>query len=284
MPTRVRYRLLALAPHFLCILCALTSRLLPAEKVNIVVQMAPRAVIAQRLQRLHPKNAEREAELKTMFAEAGCKADQVQEEIVRRKDPPNIICTLRGATHSLIMVGAHFDHAEEGTGAVDDWSGASLLPSLYEALKDTPRKHTFMFVGFTDEEEGLLGSSFHVKHFPQDRLSSIRAMVNLECLGVGPTEVWAHVANQGLLSALVQVTQSLHAGLSGMNVENLGNDDTQAFRDRKVPVITLHSLTPQTWPILHSQKDNLSAIHFDDLYESYRVVSTYLAYLDEVLR
>ena len=34
--------------------------------------------------------------------------------------------------------------------------GASLLPSLFQALKDAPRKHTFTFVGFTNEEKGLL--------------------------------------------------------------------------------------------------------------------------------
>jgi len=240
-------------------------------------------VVIQRLHRLHSKDTEREAELKSMFGEAGCKADQVQEQIVKRRDPPNVICTLPGATNSLIIVGAHFDLAEEGAGAVDDWSGASLLPSLYEALKDTPRRHTFVFVGFTDEEKGLVGSNYYVRHLPTDQLSTIKAMVNLECLGLGPTEVWDHVANEGLLRALFSVTQSMHVGLTGANVENVGNDDTQAFRNQKLPVITIHSLTQRALHIIHSPRDNLAAIHVNDLYQSYRVVSEYLAYIDESL-
>lgn len=280
---RTGRRLSALAPCLVCVLCCAAPRLLVAQKLSVQHQTVPREVVVQRLQRLHLENAERETELKTMFEEAGCKADQVQEQTVRRSDPPNVICTLPGATNSLIIVGAHSDHAERGAGAVDDWSGASLLPSLFEALKHTPRKHTFMFVGFTDEEKGLVGSSFFVEHFPKDRLSSIKAMVNLECLGVGSTEVWAHVANKRLLRALMNVTQSMHAGLSAVNVERVGNDDTQAFRDRNLPVITLHSLTQETWPILHSAKDNLAAIRLDHLYESYLVVSEYLAFIDEVL-
>jgi putative aminopeptidase FrvX len=283
MSTRIRRRLVALAPHLVCVLCCLTPPLLSAEKIRIVFQTVPREVVVQRLQRLHSKNAERETELKTMFAEAGCKADQLQEHVVRRKDPPNVICTLPGTTNSLIIVGAHFDHGQEGTGAVDNWSGASLLPSLYQALKGTPRRHTFVFVGFTDEEKGLVGSNYYVQHFPKDRLSTIKAMVNLECLGLGSTAVWAHTANKGLLGALISVTQSMHVVLRPVDVQNVGNDDTQAFRDKKLPVVTIHSVTQETWPLLHSAQGDLAAIHLDDLYESYRVVSEYLTFIDEVL-
>jgi aminopeptidase-like protein len=248
-----------------------------------VFQAVPREVVVQRLQRLHSKNSEREAELKTMFGEAGCKWDQVQEQIVGRRDPPNVICTLPGTTNSLIIVGAHFDHAEEGAGAVDDWSGASLLPSLYQALKDTPRRHTFMFVGFTGEEKGLAGSNLYVRHFPKDRLSTIKAMVNLECLGLGSTNVWAHAADKDLLGALIDVTQSMHADLRRVDIGRGLDDDTHAFRDKKLPVITIHSVTQATLPILHSEQDNVAAIHLDDLFESYRVVSEYLALIDKVL-
>ena len=283
MATRPWERLSALAPSVVCVLCFVTPRLLLAQKASVAVQPVPREVVGQRLQRLHLGNAERERELKMMFGEAGCEGDHVQEQVVTRSDPPNVICTLPGATNSLIIVGAHSDHVERGEGAVDDWSGASLLPSLFEALKETPRKHTLVFVGFTDEEEGLVGSFFFVKHFPQDQLSSIKAMVNLECLGVGSTEVWAHMAYQKLLRALFATAQSMRVSLSAVNVEDVGNDDTQAFRDKGLPVITLHSLTQETWPILHSVRDNRAAIRQDHLYESYLVVAEYLAFIDQAL-
>jgi Zn-dependent M28 family amino/carboxypeptidase len=216
-----------------------------------------------------------------MFQEAGCTA--IEEESVVRKDPPNIICSLSGTTSSLIVVGAHFDHAHEGAGAVDDWSGASLLPSLFQAVNSPSRKHTFVFVGFTDEEKGLVGSNYYVKHFSPDRLSTIKAMVNLECLGLAPTEVWAHVANPALLDDLKRVADSMKAHLNKVDVDLVGNDDTQAFRDKKIPVITIHSLTQETLPILHSAKDNLEAIHRDDFYDSYVVIAEYLAFLDIAL-
>lgn len=276
---RNRYRAYSLATIFSLI----SATLLVAQKTRIVLRPVEQDVIAQRLQLLHSKDADRETELKTMFTEAGCLADQMEEQIVRHKDPPNLICTLPGSTNSTIIVGAHFDHADEGLGAVDDWSGASLLASLYQTLREGTRKHAFAFVGFTDEEKGLVGSNFYVKHLTKEKLSAVKAVVNVECLGLTPTKVWASTANPKLLSDLLKVTASMNTKLNGVNVERVGNDDTQAFRDKKVPVITIHSITQDTLPVLHSRRDNLAAINVDYLYESYRVVAVYLAYIDQSL-
>ena len=255
----------------------------PAQKVTFEVGVVSQEVVAQRMKRLRAKDAEREAELKAMFEEAGCAADRIAEETVRRKDPPNIICTLPGATTSLIIVSAHFDHAPLGDGAADDWSGASLLPSLYEALKTSPRKHTFQLIGFTDEEKGLVGSRFHVTHLAKEHLSSIKAVVNLECLGLSSTEVWVHAADPRLLGDLARLARAVHMPVQAVDIQEVGNDDTQPFRDKKIPTITIHSLTQQTLPILHSSKDNLAAVKVQYLFESFRLAAQYLAFLDQTL-
>lgn len=41
------------------------------------------------------------------------------------KKSANVICDLHGQTSSPLIVGAHFDFADEGQGIVDDWSGVS---------------------------------------------------------------------------------------------------------------------------------------------------------------
>ena len=281
MPSERLKRFSSLACCLTVVFCCCEPCALLAQRTEIVIAPVSQQVIIQRLQRLRKKNAEREIELSTIFHEAGCETDQLREQVVRCNDPPNVICTLPGSTNSLIIVAAHFDHADAGMGAVDDWSGASLLPSLYQALRDVPRGHTFVFIGFTDEEDGLLGSNYYVKHFPKDQRATIEAVVNLECLGLQPTKVWAHVANEGLLNALVIVANALHAKLGAVNVEQFANDDTQAFRSKGLPVITLHSVSRDTLPSVHSSRNNnLAAIHVNDLYESYRLTSEYLAYLD----
>ena len=48
-------------------------------------------------------------------------------------------------------------------------------------------------------------------------------------------------------------------------------------------MVIIHSLTQATIPILHSPKDNYEAIHPQDYYDSYRLLSAFLALLDEKL-
>jgi Zn-dependent M28 family amino/carboxypeptidase len=95
-------------------------------------------------------------------------------------------------------------------GAVDDWSGAVLLPSLYQSLDSKPRRHRFVFVGFAGEEAGLHGSGAYVNKLTSDERSSLRAMVNLECLGLSPPKAWASRADPLLLQAYVIIASSLH--------------------------------------------------------------------------
>src|ERR1700682_2496581 len=112
-----------------------------------------REIVEARLGRYTGNNKQREATLKKMFAEAGCDDQHLSEQPVKGSKQPNVICLLPGSSDRVIIVGAHFDRVSQGDGVVDNWSGASLLPSLYEAVKTESRKHTYIFVGFTDEEK-----------------------------------------------------------------------------------------------------------------------------------
>ena len=85
----------------------------------------------------------------------------------------------------VIIVGAHFDHVDAGDGVVDNWSGASLLPTLYQGLRTTPRQHTFIFVSFSGEEKGELGSRAYVSSMSDEDVQRTSAMVNMDTLGLG---------------------------------------------------------------------------------------------------
>jgi len=264
------------------LLCCGTS--IYAKSTNIRFKQLPRTVIRHDLDSFAYSNIAREAELSQLFHQAGCTPAEISREWVRRHDPPNIICTLPGKSSSTIIVSAHTDHVDLGIGVVDDWSGAALLPALIQSLADTPRRHTFVFVGFTDEEKGLVGSKYYVWHLSRAQVSHISAEVNLECLGLTRTKVWAARANKQLLSDLINVARSLKLNLQGVDVGDVGDDDTHSFLWRNIPVITIHSVTQKTWPILHSTRDNLSAVNFNDYYNSYQLIAAYLAYLDVALK
>jgi hypothetical protein len=246
-------------------------------------QQLPLKEIEDRLQQYSGSDLIREAALKELFREAGCSVEHLQEQTVPQSPPPNVSCTLPGTGEGVIVVGAHFDHVDAGDGVVDNWSGASLLPSLYESLALTPRRHTFVFISFAGEEKGFLGSRAYMAGLDREELADIRAMVDIDTLGLGPTEVWVSNSDPALVKSLFAVAAATHLPASVMNVDGIGDSDGHSFKARKIPIITLHSVTPETLGTLHSSRDRLSAVKISDYYDSYKLIAEYLATLDSEL-
>jgi hypothetical protein len=267
-----------------CLLVCLVMEGFPrpgfAQEVPVRFVQVQRDLIESRLRRVARENAERENGLKQIFMEAGCDGGRLREQPVKHQKLPNVICTLPGSSGSVIVIGAHFDHGEKGDGVVDDWSGAALLPSLFQSLNGEPRKHSIVFIGFAAEEQGLIGSDFYVKQLTPEQTAKIQVMIDLDSLGLGPTKIWLSHSDEKLANALNAIAASTKLPLAGLNADQVGDEDSTSFRKRHVPTIMLHSLTQPTLSILHSDKDNLSAIRVDDYYDSYHLLAVYLAYLD----
>ena len=249
---------------------------------QIQFQSLDREIIERRLKDFSRDNQKRKDILQRLFRSSGCEADNLREQSVRKNLPPNLICTLPGRTDQVILVGAHFDHVQTGDGIVDNWSGAALLPTLLQSISGSPRHHTFLFVAFTGEEEGLLGSDFYVRKLTKEERGRISAMINLDSLGLGTTEVWATHADKALLNALATVANAMKSPLSAVNVVG-GSSDAESFANFKIPRITLHSVSQETLAVLHSEKDKIDAIRWEDYYSTYRLLAGYLAFLDAYL-
>jgi hypothetical protein len=240
-------------------------------------------VVQQRLEMVKEKLSDRRATLEQLFHEVGCDGDRLTAQTIPHTKDANVICTMPSDGPRTIVVGGHYDLASRGMGVVDDWSGTALLPSLYQSLAGRPRRHRFVFVGFAEEERGLLGSKEYVHQLAPEQRASIAAMVNLECLGVSRPSIWQTRADKRLVEAYAAVARSIGQEPAAVNVERVGDDDSHSFLDAHVPVITFHSVTQQTFPILHSFRDTVKAIDQEQYYEAYRLAAVYLAYLDTVL-
>ncbi|HEX6616160.1 MAG TPA: M28 family peptidase [Gemmatimonadales bacterium] len=112
----------------------------------------------------------------------------------------NVIGVLPGHDPRLrneaIIVGAHYDHLGLGgfgsldpdstgkvhNGADDNASGAAMLIEIASRLEAAPPARTVVFIAFSGEELGLLGSSYYVKH-PTVPLQATEAMINLDMVG-----------------------------------------------------------------------------------------------------
>jgi hypothetical protein len=122
-----------------------------------------------------------------------------------------------------------------------------------------------------------------VKQLAPEEKSSIRAMVNVDSLGLSDTKVWVSRADKALVTAAAGVANSLNLPLAPVNVDKVGDSDSRPFVDTKIPSIDFHSVTQITLPILHSSRDTISAIRLPEYENSYALLIAYLAYLDATL-
>jgi hypothetical protein len=92
----------------------------------------------------------------------------------------NVIATLRGTENPelVYVVGSHFDSRAEGPGADDNTSGTAMLLETARVLARTPLPATVMFVSFTGEEGGLLGSREFARVGTAEKLRVMGALNN----------------------------------------------------------------------------------------------------------
>jgi acetylornithine deacetylase/succinyl-diaminopimelate desuccinylase-like protein len=244
------------------------------------ISFAPVAssVLEQRLKQVAEGNQERGQTLKKLFVEAGC--DHVTEQPVKGAATPNVVCTLPGTENATVIVGAHYDKPSKGDGVIDDWSGAALLPSLYESLNKNPRRITFVFVGFTDQQKGLRGSQAYARELKKD---SAKAMVNINSVGLSPAKIWTAQSDKELVGGIARVAQALKIQVTAMDLEEGTSADSRPFRDKRIPTIDIHSLSAATISIPGSDKDKAELIQMEDYGNTYRLISGYLAFLDATL-
>jgi Zn-dependent M28 family amino/carboxypeptidase len=112
---------------------------------------------------------------------------------------PNIVAKLDGADPRLktefVGVSAHLDHLGVGAaikgdtiynGAMDDASGIAAVLDIAHRLKTSPRpRRSILFLIFTGEEKGLLGSSYYARR-PTVPQGSIVADLNFDM----PLPLW----------------------------------------------------------------------------------------------
>ncbi len=133
---------------------------------------------------------------------SGHRTLSLEVSVIRRESPSfNVVGVLPGSDPKLkdeaIVIGAHYDHlgrggegslaAREGEihhGADDNASGTAGLLELARMLSMQPLKprRTIVFIAFSGEEEGLLGSDYYVNH-PLVPLGNTVAMINMDMIG-----------------------------------------------------------------------------------------------------
>jgi len=179
----------------------------------------------------------------------------------------------------MLVVAAHTDTQREGTGAVDNWSGAVMLVALYGHFLAHPPRHTLLFIGFASEEHQGQGSQQFVRDLAPATRASIRAMVNLECLGVETPCTWANRSADALESHCQATGRD--CGIAVRRQALFGyRSDAHSFDAAGIPAVTVHSLSPNTIGLINGPRDLPDRIDRTRYDEAWALLVTYLARLD----
>jgi hypothetical protein len=248
---------------------------------------------------------------------AGIKLDLTAE--VNRSLAPsfNVVGILPGSDPKLkneaIVIGAHYDHLGLGGqgslaprageihhGADDNASGTAGLIELARMLSSQnpkPRR-TIVFIAFSGEEEGLIGSNYYVNN-PVVPLQNTVAMINMDMIGrmkerklviggVGTAQEWRSMLDaQNLIQSttvalnaagseqkLSGANRPLVVGANGqpvvtvdpskqfaltLNEDGFGPSDHSAFYAKQVPVLFFWTGTHEDY---HKPSDTADKINY----------------------
>jgi hypothetical protein len=154
-----------------------------------------------------------------------------------------------------VVVGAHYDHLGRGwpdvhqgdegkvhPGADDNASGIAVMLELARVLGPQWRpKRTVVFVAFTAEEAGKLGSAHYVRELGDSPANRVMAMINLDTVGrLGAGELlvlatesareWAHIFRGAGFVTGVPVKTVAH---------DIGSSDHTSFLEAEIPAVQL---------------------------------------------
>lgn len=154
--------------------------------------------------------------------------------------------------HQYVVIGAHFDHlgrspaysmdpAAGGAvrhGADDNASGTAAVLELARLFARHPARRSIIFVNFSGEELGLLGSQYFVEHSPVP-LDSMDAMLNFDMVG--------RMRDNKLIVYGVGTARELSAIVDSANVapalsvtalgDGYGPSDQSSFYAEGIPVL-----------------------------------------------
>lgn len=255
--------------------CKQPARLNPPEAVK--VHLVRVEELQSELCSVPLDNRAREDAIAKLFRQAG--ATEVFFQTVGKDGYRNVYVIKPGRTDAVIVMGGHIDHVAKGDGVIDDWSGACAASNVYQALKDIATEHTLIFIGFAQEEDGLIGSRDFVRKLLEEH-KHVRAMVNLECLGVGVTHIWANGSDDALEAIAKQVAMRDGIELREHTIPGVGADSIP-FSRAGIPAITLDGLPLDKFNLIHSEQDMCRNISISDYYSSYRLAVALLLELDK---
>lgn len=189
----------------------------------------------------------------------------------------NVVADIPGSdlADEMVILGAHQDSWDLGTGATDNGVGTVVMMEVLRAihaLKMKPRR-TLRVVLFSGEEQGLMGSQAYLKSHATE-LTKIQAMLTQDA-GGGRITGFLDMKVDAWFEALTEAKEQ-NTGLRNLDIVYAagGGSDHQAFFERGIPAFAPIQdpldYRSQTW---HSQVDTVDHVSKDHLVQNAQVMA-----------
>lgn len=191
----------------------------------------------------------------------------------------NAIFTKSEKRKDNIWIIAHHDYCA-GLGAEDNASALSTMIEIAEIISKSRISKNVVFASFDLEEIGLEGSKKYVKSLSRDKIKSIKAVIDLECLGSGNDilickNVYQARSDKTLVSNIHKIANSLGYVFIPENFDFFWADHVY-FAKKKLKTVEICSLNHQNYLkyggiVSQDRKDGSIAHTSQDLPENIKI-------------
>jgi hypothetical protein len=189
----------------------------------------------------------------------------------------NVIGFWDNGARNTVVIGGHYDHLGYGgtgsgslspeknqihNGADDNASGIATLLQLAELLKNV-KNNNYLFISFSGEEQGLLGSNYWVKN-PTIDLSSINYMINMDMVGRLNSERTLAINGTGTSPVWnAAIDKANRYNLKIVKSESgVGPSDHTSFYYQNIPAIQFFTGAHKDY---HKPTDDIELVNYDGI-------------------
>lgn len=187
----------------------------------------------------------------------------------------------RERPEEIVLLGAHLDSWDKGTGAIDDGSGVAIVLEVARLLLELPEKprRTVRVVLFANEEFGLSGARAYGDAHQEEVAQHVLAVE----ADLGPGAVWRYrvkTTEDSVEDAKQLIRLLAPLGISWSSTQAGGGPDLIPLRKLDVPLIDLSPDATYYFDYHHTDDDTLDKVDPGELAQNvaaYSVVAYWAA-------
>jgi len=222
--------------------------------------------------------------------DTGTKVKATTDVTFNKVKTHNVVGMVKGTKEpdEYIIIGGHYDHLGMGgpgsgsrkpdtvavhNGADDNASGASGVIEIAQKIAENPLETSVIFIDFSAEELGLIGSKYFVNN-PLVDLKKVKAMINMDMIGRLDSLKRLAIGGTGTATeadSILDITLKNYDFEVVRNKQGSGPSDHSSFYFANIPVLFLttgvhdqyHTPEDDSWRINYPGEEEVVKLVYD---------------------